>query len=266
MSQQHAGGKILAEVKDGVGRITFNQPEKRNAMSVDMWLGMGEVLTAFEQDDAVRLIVLTGAGDKAFVSGADISQFEKQRANADAQKEYDQLTNAGRLKLRHFTKPVIARIRGFCIGGGLAIAMDADIRIASDDSQFGIPAARLGIAYAYEQVRKLVSLVGPAQARQILYTGARMDAREAERIGLVNKVVPVAELDAAVDKLARDIAAAAPLSVAAARTTIATVLQDPDQRDYAAMEKVMSACFDSEDYKEGRRAFMEKRPPVFRGR
>ena len=167
---EFADGKILAEIKDGVGRITFNQPEKRNAMSVAMWGGMGDALDLFEKDAAVRCIVLTGAGDKAFVSGADISQFEKIRSDADAQREYSKQTAGGRLKLASFPKPVIAEIRGFCMGGGLGIAMSCDIRIAAEGSQFGIPAARLGIAYGFDMVRHLVDLVGPAHAHMILMT------------------------------------------------------------------------------------------------
>src|SRR5579883_3319931 len=163
--RDYAGGKMRAAVADGVGLVIFNQPEKRNAMSIEMWEGLGTILDEFQADPAVRVVVLTGAGDKAFVSGADISQFERNRANADAQVEYDRLTSAGRRKLGDFPKPVIARIRGFCLGGGVGIAMQADLRIASADSQFGIPAARLGIAYGFEMVRALVSLVGPAHAR-----------------------------------------------------------------------------------------------------
>ncbi len=156
---EFASGKILAEAADGVGLITFNQPEKRNAMSVEMWDGLTAILDRWRDDPAVRVVVLTGAGDKAFVSGADISQFEKSRSNADAQRDYDKLTSAGREKLAAFPKPVIARIQGFCLGGGLGIAMQADIRIASDDSAFGIPAAKLGIAYGFDMVRRLMSLV-----------------------------------------------------------------------------------------------------------
>jgi enoyl-CoA hydratase len=263
--QELAGGKILAGAADGVGRIVFNQPEKRNAMSVDMWGGMGEALDAFAEDPAVRCVVLQGAGDKAFVSGADISQFEKNRANADAQKEYDKLTSAGRKKLANYEKPVIAQIRGFCMGGGLGIAMSTDIRIASDDSQFGIPAAKLGIAYGFDMVRALVDLVGPAHAHMILMTGERFDAREAERFGLVNKVVPVDQLEATVAKLAATMANNAPLSLKTNKMTVKAVLRDRADRDMAALEKAMAACFDSNDYREGRRAFMEKRKPAFTG-
>jgi len=266
MSQlEFAEGKILASIQDGVGRVVFNQPEKRNAMSVNMWAGMGQALDLFAEDEAVRCVILEGAGDKAFVSGADISQFEKNRADATAQQEYDRMTSAGRAKLSAFRKPVIAKIRGFCMGGGLGIAMSADIRIASDDSQFGIPAAKLGIAYGFDMVRALVDLVGPAHAHMILMTGERLDAREAERIGLVNKVVPVAELEATVAKLAATMAANAPLSLATNKLTVKTVLKDPADRDMGALRTAMAACFDSADYREGRRAFMEKRKPVFTG-
>ena len=265
-SLSYADGKMLAQRQDGVGIITFNQPEKRNAMSVEMWTGMGEILDAFAADDSVRVVVLTGAGEKAFVSGADISQFEKQRANADAQQEYDRLTSAGRAKLGAFAKPTIARIRGFCLGGGLAIAMQTDLRIASSDSQFGIPAAKLGIAYGLDGLKKLVSLVGPAHARMILYTGSRISAGEAERIGLVNKVVEPDQLSDTVMEIARTIAGNAPLSIAASKLTIDQVLKDAGDRDTDAIRAASVRCFDSADYKEGRTAFMEKRAPRFTGR
>ena len=262
----YAEGKMLADVEDGVGLITFNQPEKRNAMSVNMWEGLVQILDAFAEDDDVRVIVLTGAGHKAFVSGADISQFEKNRANANAQLEYDKLTSSGRAKLAAFPKPVIARIRGFCLGGGLGIAMQADVRIAAVDSEFGIPAARLGIAYGFDMVRKLVSLVGPAHARTMLYTGNRIDATEAERIGLVNKVVSDEDLSDHVVDLARTIADNAPLSVRAAKLAVDESLKTDSERDVDAVTKAVLACFDSADYREGRTAFMEKRSPRFAGR
>ncbi|MGE0221921.1 MAG: enoyl-CoA hydratase [Acetobacteraceae bacterium] len=261
-----ANGKMLAAKQDGVGIITFNQPEKRNAMSIEMWIGLGEILTEFEADDAVTCVVMQGAGDKAFVSGADISQFEKNRSNADAQKEYDRITSIGREKFHAFPKPVIAKIRGFCMGGGLAIAMGTDLRIASEDSQFGIPAARLSIAYAPDSVRRLIDLVGPAHARMILYTARRIDAKEAERIGLINHCVPVADLDTAVMDIARTIAENAPLSIRASKITINEMLKDESQRNMAAIKQIGEVCFNSADYKEGRTAFMEKRRPKFVGR
>ena len=261
----YASGKMLAAVQDGVGTITFNQPEKRNAMSIEMWDGLTDILAAWEHDDAVRCVVLTGAGDKAFVSGADISQFAKNRSNAEAQKEYDRLTSGGRRKLTDFEKPVIARIQGFCLGGGLGIAMAADIRIAADSAQFGIPAAKLGIAYGWDMVRRLNSLVGHAHARMILFTGERFGAAEAERIGLVNQVVPEAELDAKVEKLARTMAGNAPLSLRGMKLIFGHSLRDPADRDMQAVYQAVSTCFDSTDYTEGRTAFMEKRKPRFQG-
>jgi enoyl-CoA hydratase/carnithine racemase len=264
--KSYADGKMLAEVEEGIGLITFNQPEKRNAMSVNMWQGLTEILDDFAFNDGVRAVVMTGAGHKAFVSGADISQFEQQRANANAQLEYDRLTSAGRAKLAAFPKPVIARIRGFCLGGGIGIAMQADIRIAAVDSEFGIPAAKLGIAYGFDMVSKLVSLVGPAHARTLLYTGNRIDAAEAQRIGLVNQVVPDEDLSATVYDLARTIADNAPLSVRAMKLTVAAAAQSASERDMDAVNAAVLGCFDSEDYREGRTAFMEKRKPAWKGR
>jgi enoyl-CoA hydratase len=264
--REYAGGKMLAAKDDGVGFITFNQPEKRNAMSVEMWQGLAEILDDFRTDPAVRVAIMTGAGDKAFVSGADISQFEKRRADAAAQEEYAAATSGGRARLASFPKPLIARIHGFCLGGGLAIAMQADLRIASASSQFGIPAARLGIAYAFDGLRALVQLVGPAHARMILYTGTRMGADEAARIGLVNRVVPDEKLSDAVLELARTIAGNAPLSIAANKLCIDQVLKDPADRDLEAVARAGRTCLDSADYREGRTAFMEKRKPRFQGR
>ena len=264
--QEYANGKMLAQTTGGVGRITFNQPEKRNAMSVEMWDGMTTILDAWENDPAIRVVILTGAGDKAFVSGADISQFGKSRSNAEAQKEYDKLTSAGRRKLAAFEKPVIARIQGFCLGGGLGIAMQADLRIASATSAFGIPAAKLGIAYGFDMVTRLIGLVGHAHARTLLFTGERIDAAEAARIGLVNQIVPEDALDATVDTIAQGIAGNAPLSVKGMKFILAQALRDPAERDMPGVLNAISACFDSADYTEGRTAFMEKRKPAFQGR
>ena len=266
VSREYAGGKMLAAKDDGVGLVTFNQPEKRNAMSLEMWTGLAEILDEFTEDSSVRVVVLTGAGNKAFVSGADISQFEKNRSNANAQQEYERLAGVGRAKYAAFPKPVIARIRGFCLGGGLAIAMQADLRIAAADSQFGIPAAKLSIAYAPDSVKRLIDLVGPAHARMILYTARRIDAAEAERIGLINKMVGEEELNDEVLDIARTIADNAPLSVAASKLTINEMVKDESQRDMAAIKRMSEICFNSADYKEGRTAFMEKRATKWVGK
>ena len=261
---EFADGRMLAEIADGVGTITFNNPEKRNAMSLEMWRGLVEILDLFAADASVRAVVLAGAGAKAFVSGADISQFGSQRADAAAQRDYDALTSAGRARLAAFPRPVIARIRGFCLGGGLGIALQADLRIAADDAEFGIPAARLGLAYGAGMVRQLVALVGPAHARMLLYTGDRIDAREAARIGLVNRTVPAGELMDAVADVARAMADNAPLSIRAAKLAVAGA-EAPGSVADADIEAAIAACFDSEDYREGRAAFQEKRPPRFAG-
>ena len=264
--KSHADGKILQSVTDGVGVVTFNNPEKRNAMSLDMWEGLGHALVELRDDTDVRVVILAGAGDKAFVSGADISQFEKNRHNAQASEEYAKKSAAQRALLADYPKPIIACIRGFCLGGGMQVAMSADIRIASNNSQFGIPAARLGIAYGYDGLKNLVSLVGPSWARLIMYTGMRIDSAEALRIGLVDRVLPGTELWDATMEIARTISGNAPLAVQAAKITIAQVLKDPDKRDMDAIKAIGTACMDSEDFREGRTAFMEKRKPKFTGR
>lgn len=265
-TQQFAEGKMLAEVRGAIGYMTFNQPEKRNAVSLEMWNGVGDILDGFEANDQVRVVVLAGAGDKAFVSGADISQFDKQRSSAEAREEYARLSSSGRNRLQTFGKPMIAKINGFCIGGGLAIAMRADLRIASENSSFGIPAAKLGIAYSPDSVEQLITLIGPARARMMLYTAERFDAIEAEHIGLINKCVPEAALDETVRELAETIAGNAPLSVSASRHAITELSKSAAERDIAAINAAVACCYDSEDYREGRAAFKEKRSPKFIGR
>src|SRR4030081_3865716 len=249
-----ADGKILQSVADGVGIITFNNPEKRNAMSLDMWEGLGHALVELRDDPDVRAVIMVGAGDKAFVSGADISQFEKTRHNAEASEEYSKKSAAQRALLADYPKPIIACVRGFCLGGGMQMAMAADIRIASENSQFGIPAAKLGIPYGYDGLKHLVSLVGPSWARLIMYTGMRIDAAEALRIGLVDRVVPDAELWDATSEIARTISGNAPLAIQAAKITIAQVLKDADKRDMDAIGGFGPACMDSEELREGRHA------------
>ena len=264
-TQTHAEGKMLADVEDGVGLITFNQPKKLNAMSVEMWTGLNEILDAFDKDEGVRVVVLTGAGHRAFGSGADISEFEDQRSAAEARVHYDRITREGRARLARFGKPVIARIRGFCLGGGLAIAMQADLRIAAADSTFGIPAAKLGIGYGFDMVETLISLVGPAHARRLLYTGDRIESAEAQRIGLVNRVVPDEDLSNTVVEIARSIADNAPLSVRSLKLEVTEATKHAADRDMDAVNRSIAACFESDDYREGHTAFLEKRAPRFRG-
>jgi enoyl-CoA hydratase len=265
-SKSHADGKILQHTAGGIGTITFNNPGKRNAMSLEMWEAFGDALAELRDDASVRVVVLAGAGGKAFVSGADISQFEKERHNAEASEHYSRRSSASRALLADYPKPTIACIRGFCIGGGMQVAMGADIRIAAEGSQFGIPAAKLGIAYGYDGLKHLVSLVGPSWARLLMFTGMRIDAAEALRIGLVDRVVPSGDLEQAVQEIAETIAGNAPLAVTAAKLTIAEIFKDAPDRDMDAIKDIGNRCMDSEDFREGRRAFMEKRKPEFRGR
>ena len=258
--------KMLAEKGDGVGWMTFNNPERHNALSVEMRYGILEILEDFSADDSVRVVVMKGAGEKAFVSGADISQFEKQRASAEQQAEYSALSARVEEAMNALEKPLVAMIRGYCLGGGLGLALNADIRIASEDSRFGIPAARLSIGYPYKGLKKLIDLVGPSRTKEILFTAHRYSAAEAYEMGLINRVVPVEALEGAVRDMAAGIVQNAPLTIRATKQIVAEAIKDPADRDLARCEALVRACMESEDYVEGRRAFMEKRKPAFSGR
>jgi enoyl-CoA hydratase/carnithine racemase len=258
--------KILSRREGPVGYLVFNNPERRNAVSLDMWQRAGEVIAEFAQDDGVRVIVLTGAGDRSFVSGADISKFEDERANAEAQEKYAKTSSGMRARLREVGKPTIAMIRGYCIGGGMSLALSCDLRICSDDAQFGIPAARLGIGYGIEGLRRLVELVGPSKAKEFIFTARRYRAGEALQMGLVNAVVAAAELDATVGSWAGTMAENAPLSILTAKRVVDELMKDPADRDVAMCEQLVRDCGASQDFIEGRRAFMEKRKPLFTGR
>ena len=258
--------KMLAHVEDGVGWITFNQPKKRNAVSFAMWQAIPEIISDFASSDDVRVVVMRGAGDKAFVAGADISEFEEVRNTPEQVVIYENATSAANTALRTLDKPLIAMIRGFCIGGGMAIALSADLRITTDDGQFGVPAAKLGLGYGYGGIKELMNIVGPSFAKEIFFTGGRFSAKDAETMGLVNRVVPVDELKSSVTTLAKTIADNAPMTVKAAKAAVNEGTKNPDERDLESVASMVEACFNSEDYKEGRRAFMEKRKPQFQGR
>lgn len=261
-----ADGKMLSSRNGPVGIMTFNHPERLNAVSMEMWEAMGHIMTGFGADDSIRVIILRGAGDKAFVSGGDISQFSKTRASAEVARQHVAKIAVGRTAVADCAKPTIACIRGFCLGGGLGIAVQADLRIAATGSQFGIPAARLGVAYGFDGLRTLVGLVGPAHARMIMFAAERIDATEAARIGLINRVMAPDALWPHVMALAERIADNAPISIAASKDGIAQVLRDPADRDLARLKEYERQSLDSEDFKEGRTAFMEKRRPRFVGR
>ncbi len=258
--------KMIAKKENGIGWMIFNQPEKRNAVSYEMWVAIPKIIENFEADPDVRCIVLAGAGDKAFVSGADISEFEKNRSSEEGVKIYNAAGDRAGEVLQNATKPTIAMIRGICIGGGLGVAMNTDIRICSSDSVFAVPAARLGLGYRYGGMKRLVDVVGPAFAKEIFFTANKFNAEDARVMGLVNRVVAPDALEAYVRDYAAKIAENAPLTMKAAKMAINAVGHDESKRDLAAIDKAVATCFGSQDYIEGRRAFMEKRRPKFQGK
>jgi len=256
--------KILVKIEGQVAWLTFNAPEKRNAICLEMWQGIGDALESFENNSDIRVVVLQGAGGKSFAAGADISEFDRHRGNAQQKKEYGKISQRANYWLKNLSKPLIAKIDGYCIGGGLAIALDADIRFASSHSSFAIPAGRLGLGYEYEGLAKLAHIVGPSCARDILFSARRLDAQEALKIGLVNFVTDSLESDLS-DYLER-IVANAPLTIKAAKLAV-NYFENPntENTNYNELKDAVNACFDSEDYREGRRAFSEKRLPKFVG-
>lgn len=258
--------ELITKREGGVGWIVFSNPARFNAMTYDMWKALPQALTAFADDPQVRVIVLSGDGDKAFVSGADISQFEEQRANEQARAEYNRTVEAAYVAPILCAKPVVAKIRGICMGGGLGLAAACDLRFASDDAVFRMPAARLGLGYSFTGMRRFVQVLGAANTADIFFSARKFDARDALAMGLVSRVVPAAELDREVGAYCALIAENAPLSLIAAKAAIREVLTDPATRDLAALQKLIDACFASEDYREGRTAFMEKRKAEFKGR
>jgi enoyl-CoA hydratase/carnithine racemase len=257
---------MMADKDGAIGWITFNNPARHNAVSMAMWEALLDIVNDYEQDEAIRVIVVKGAGDKAFVSGADISEFEEKRSSPETTEAYNAISQKATKALKQVSKPTIAMIRGYCIGGGVSVAMSCDMRIAAEGAKFGVPAAKLGLGYEYDGVRKLMDVVGPSFAKEIFFTARQFTAQEAATMGLVNRVVPEGRLDPYVREYAETIAANAPLTVASIKTIVAEALKDDAERDMALCNEVVDRCFNSADYVEGRTAFMEKRKPVFRGR
>jgi len=261
-----ATGKIIAEVDGAVGWLRINQPERRNAISLEMWQGLADATAAFEADAGVRVVVIHGVGGRSFAAGADISEFEQQRANAEQKQRYGEVAARGQNGLAQLSKPLVAMIQGYCIGGGLGIALQADVRIAAEGARFGIPAARLGLGYEYAGLATLARLVGPSVAKDILFSARQLDAAEALRIGLVNHVHAPDALESRVRDYAATIAANAPLTLHAAKAAMRLFERYSEHADAPAVDALVARCFDSEDYREGRRAFMDKRTPLFKGR
>jgi enoyl-CoA hydratase/carnithine racemase len=257
--------KMLARKEGGVGILTFNNPERHNAVSLEMCEATKHILDGFAADDDIRVVVLTGAGGKAFVSGADISKFENERATVEASRAYNVKSDAAYSSVADFPKPTIAMIKGYCIGGGVGLAVCCDLRVCSDNSRFAVPAAKLGLGYGYSGLKRLVDIVGPSFAKEIFYTARQFDAQEAHAMGLVNRVVPAAELEAYVKSITDMICANAPLTIKAVKFTVGELLKDESKRNLARSVELVEQCFASRDYTEGRTAFMEKRKPVFTG-
>ena len=265
MNEMTKPEKVLHRKEAGVGYVVFNNPERHNAMSLEMWATMGRIMEDFAKDESLRCVVLSGAGNKAFVSGADISRFGEERSSEEAVAHYNETTEKASHALYAYPKPTIAMIRGYCIGGGLGIATCCDLRIASDNSRFAVPAAKLGLGYAYPGLKRLVDVVGASFAKEIFYTARQFDAEEARTMGLINRVVPDAELEGYVKKYAETIAGNAPMTIKAVKKVVGEIVKTESERDMAGADAIVKACFRSKDYIEGRDAFMEKRKPVFTG-
>jgi enoyl-CoA hydratase len=257
---------VLIRREAPLGWLVLNRPQVRNALNLETWHGIAQGIAAMEADPDIRVIIMRGVGDEAFISGADISEFKERRANAEAARSYREAPGRAIAALVNSTKPVIAMIAGVCIGGGVMVALSCDIRIAAQGTRFGIPAARLGLAYPLDGIEALTQTVGPANAREILLSARLFDAGEALAMGLIHKLVGAQELETFVRQYAEQMARNAPLTMVAAKVGIREALKDHEQRDQKLLDEMTARCFNSEDYREGVRAFSEKRRPKFSGR
>ncbi len=258
--------KVLSRKDGNVGYVIFNNPKRRNAMSLEMWQACTRQMAIYAKDAEVRVVVLAGAGDKAFIAGADISKFGEERASEAGVKHYNEAVELAYASVHEFPKPTIAMIRGFCVGGGMGLASCCDLRICSEDAKFAVPAAKLGLGYGFPGVKRLMDVVGPSFTKEIFYTARLFDAAEARTMGLANRVVGNDELERYVKDYAAMIAANAPLTVDSISFIVGEALKDESKRDMKRCDDLVTQCFKSADYEEGRAAFMEKRKPVFKGR
>ncbi len=259
-------GDILVERDEAIATVVFNRPRLRNAISLAMWGEIARVTGELSRDEAVRAIVFRGAGVEAFASGADISEFRENRKDTQTALRYNAQTEAAYTAIRRCPKPTVAMIFGYCMGGAMAIAMACDLRFAAEGAKFGIPAARLSIIYGAAAVGQLVDLVGPAYAKDILFSARTVSDREALAMGFIQRLLPAGELEKATYDYLRTVAANAPLSVRGAKVTVESCLEGLTEEHRRRLHALALEAFESEDYKEGTRAFLEKRPPRFQGR
>jgi enoyl-CoA hydratase len=258
-------GEVLSRKDGRTGHLVFSNPSRHNAVSLSMWKQAGRLLKEFAGDAGIGVVVLSGAGNKSFVSGADISKFEKERANASAARDYGAAVEEVYAAVHDFPKPTIAMIRGYCIGGGLGLAISCDLRIAATHSRFAMPAAKLGLGYDLPGMRRFIEVLGASFTKEMFFTARQFDVEEAQLMRLVNRVVPNDQIEEFTRDYAETIAANAPLTMAAAKFVVTELAKDPDERDLAGCTARIDRCFESRDYEEGRRAFLEKRKPVFTG-
>jgi len=257
---------MLARKEGRVGTMIFNNPAKHNAVSLEMWELATKIMDDFAKDDDVRVLVVTGAGGKAFVSGADISKFEDERATREAVERYNAIGQGFYSGLSSFPKPTIAQIQGYCIGGGLNLAIGCDLRFCTEGARFALPAAKLGLGYGYEGLKRFIATVGPANTKDIFFSGRQFDAQEALAMGVVNRVLPEGELASFVREYADTIAHNAPLTIAAIKQAAVEAQKPESKQNLKLVADMVARCFASQDYIEGRKAFMEKRKPAFTGK
>lgn len=268
MNDQAIGtqGQLISRKAGAIGWIVISNPSKRNALTFEMWRGFPAILQQFAEDATIRLVVLTGEGDSAFAAGADISQFGEKRSQGGALKQYNQTLQDATQALLEFAKPLIAKIHGPCVGGGLALALDCDLRFCSDDAMFLMPAGRLGLGYEFGGIERMVQAIGPGNACDLFFSARKINAAEALRMGIVNQVFAKQDFDSRFMQYCDQIVANAPLTLAAAKRAMRELAKPSGQRDMALVKKMYDACFQSQDYAEGRSAFLEKRAPRFLGK